>query len=264
MKKRIFLLMVITLLTTVGMKASTPITLAKGSKAGLYISYDGLKSSDNFVDNACLTFDDSGWTSETALNWKDLYSWAGFYAYCPYIEEVKDAQSVTFSVREDQSTASAITASDFLYGNIGANPQDGLPKLPLRHLFSKLVLTVQAGDGFTDAELSQGTLNVIVKNVCTRARINLENGDVRSEGTIKDIKACEAEPLSFSAVVVPQRVGKLSVVWNNIEYVVSVERDFGSGKVYTLTATLKKTSGGINISIGGWEDSGEDFGGTVN
>jgi len=264
MKNKNLILMVITLLTTVGMTASTPITLAKGSKAGLYISYDYLKSSDNFVDNACLTFDGSDWTSETALSWKDGYSWAGFYAYYPYIEEVNDAESVTFSVREDQSTASAITASDFLYGSIGANPQDGLPKLPLRHLFSKLVVTVKAGDGFTDAELSQGALNVVVKNVCTRAKINLENGDVRSEGTRKDIKTCEAGSLSFSAVVVPQRVGKLSVVWNNIEYVVSVERDFGSGKVYTLTATLKKTSGGINVSIGGWEDSGEDFGGTVN
>jgi hypothetical protein len=175
-----------------------------------------------------------------------------------------DARAVNFSVNEDQSTAEAFAASDFLYGKTGASPEDGLPKPSLHHIFSKIVIKVKAGDGFTDEELKAGDISVRIKDVCTQAEINLEHGDVRSKGTNKNIKSFENEPLSFSAVVVPQRVGKLSVVWNNIEYVVSVERDLGRGLLYTLTATLKKTSSGINISIGGWEDSGEDFGGTVN
>ena len=36
------------------------------------------------------------------------------------------------------------------------------------------------------------------------------------------------------------------------------------GKQYTITVTMKKTSGGINIGIGDWDVVDEDFGGTVN
>lgn len=264
MQRKILLLMAISLLAVSKVPAVTPITLVKGSNVGLYISYDGLKTSENYVDNACLIFDGSGWNTDTKLKWKDQTSYAEFYVYYPYIENVKDARALNFSVKEDQSTADAFAASDFLYGRAGACPDDGMPKPSLRHMFSNIVVNVEAGDGFTDDELKQGDLSVRIKDVCTQAKINLENGEVRPEGTPKTIKACETEPLSFCAVVVPQRVGKLSVVWNNIEYVVTIDRDCGSGKVNTLTATLKKTSGGINISIGGWEDSGEDFGGTVN
>ena len=264
MKRKILLLMAISLLAASKVLAVTPITLAKGSNVGLYISYDGLKTSENYFDNACLTFDGSGWKTDTKLKWKDQTSYAEFYVYYPYIENVKDARALSFSVKEDQSSADAFAASDFLYGRAGACPDDGMPKPSLRHMFSNIRIKVKAGNGLTDEELKQGNLSVRIKDVCTQAMINLGNGEVRSEGSTKNIKTYEAESLSFSAVIVPQRVGKLSVIWNNIEYVISFDKDCIGGKVYTLTATLKKTSGGINVSIGGWEDSGEDFGGTVN
>ena len=57
---------------------------------------------------------------------------------------------------------------------------------------------------------------------------------------------------------------KLAIIWNNTEYSVSLDNYFDKGKLYTLSATLKKKEGGLDISIGDWEDSGEDFGGTVN
>ena len=126
------------------------------------------------------------------------------------------------------------------------------------------MVKVTPGDGFTEEELKQGDLSVRIKDVRTQAKINLGNGEISSSGTTTNIKTYSAEPLSCSAVVVPQDVKELSVVWNNMEYTLDFYRYCGGGKQYSFTITLKKTSGGINVSIDGWEDSGEDFGGTVN
>ena len=38
---------------------------------------------------------------------------------------------------------------------------------------------------------------------------------------------------------------------------------FISGKLHRFTVTLSKTSNGINVSIGQWEDDGTDNGGTA-
>ena len=252
------------LLTEVCAVAATPIMLAKGSKAGVYVAYDGLKSSGNYIDNACLTFDGTKWNSENVLQWKDNYTSAAFLAYYPYNENVKNAKALPFTVKTDQSTKEAYSASDFLYGNSWSHPVGGFPKPVLHHGMTNIVVNVKAGDGFSEDELKQGNLSVHVKNVYMQANVNLENGEVNASGSIGSIKAYATSALSFSAIVVPQEVRKLTVVWNNVEYDLGFSKYCDRGRLYTLTATLKKTSGGISVTIGGWEDSGEDFGGTVN
>ena len=251
------------LLTGVCAMAATPITLAKGSKAGVYVAYDDLKSSGNYIDNACLTFDGTKWNSENVLQWKDSYTSAAFLAYYPYNENVKNAKALPFTVKTDQSTKEAYSASDFLYGNSWSHPVGGFPKPVLHHGMTNIVVNVKAGDGFSEDELKQGNLSVHVKNVCMQANVNLENGEVNASGSIGSIKAYATSALSFSAIVVPQEVRKLTVVWNNVEYDLGFSKYCDRGRLYSVTATLKKTSGGISVTIGGWEDSGEDFGGTV-
>ena len=239
------------LLTGVCAMAATPITLAKGSKAGVYVAYDDLKSSGNYIDNACLTFDGTKWNSENVLQWKDRYTSAAFRAYYPYVEDVKDARAVPFTVKKDQSIKEAYVASDFLYGESWTNPVEGFPKPLLHHGMTNIVVNVKAGDGFTEDELKQGNLSVHVKNVYMQANVNLENGEVNASGSVGSIKAYATSALAFSTIVVPQEV--------DLDFSKYCER----GRLYSVTATLKKTSGGISVTIGGWEDSGEDFGGTV-
>lgn len=256
--------MTMALLTGVCAMAATPITLAKGSKAGVYVAYDGLKSSGNYIDNACLTFDGTKWNSENVLQWKDNYTSAAFLAYYPYNENVKNAKALPFTVKTDQSTKEAYVASDFLYGNSWSHPVGGFPKPVLHHGMTNIVVNVKAGDGFTEDELKQGNLRVHVKNVYMQANVNLENGEVNASGSVGSIKAYATSALAFSTIVVPQEVRKLTVVWNNVEYDLDFSKYCERGRLYSVTATLKKTSGGISVTIGGWEDSGEDFGGTVN
>ena len=116
----------------------------------------------------------------------------------------------------------------------------------------------------SEDELKQGNLSVHVNNVYMQANVNLENGEVKASGSIGSIKAYATSALSFSAIVVPQEIRKLTVVWNNVEYDLGFSKYCDRGRLYSVTATLKKASGGISVTIGGWEDSGEDFGGTVN
>lgn len=257
------MLMTMVLLTGECAMAATPITLSKGSKVGVYVAYDGLKSSGNYIDNVCLIFDGSQWNSENVLQWKDSYTSAAFLAYYPYVEDVKDARAVPFTLKKDQSIKEAYVASDFLYGNSWSHPVGGFPKPVLHHGMTNIVVNVKAGDGFSEDELKQGNLSVHVNNVYMQANVNLENGEVRTSGSIGSIKAYATSALSFSAIVVPQEIRKLTVVWNNVEYDLGFSKYCDRGRLYTLTATLKKTSGGISVTIGGWEDSGEDFGGTV-
>ncbi len=264
MKRILFLWMAIMLLAAVNAVAATPISLPKGAKAGLYVSYDNLQPSGNFVDNSCLTFDGSDWSTDMELMWKDRSTNAFFYAYYPYIQGLKNANSVSFSVKTDQTTDEAFGACDFLYGRVWHNPGDGLPKPVLRHVMAKIVVNIKAGEGITDDDLKEGDLSVRVKDIFTQATINLENGEVRSTGVRNTMVPYSIGLLAFTAVIVPQEVKKISVVWNNVEYVLNLRQYCGSGRQYTFSATLKKTSGGIQVSIGGWEDAGEDFGGTVN
>ena len=246
-------------------QAAEPLILAKGTQAGLYMRYGDMKSSGNYVDNACITSDgNGGWTTGAKLTWKDENTSADFSCYAPYNSEVKDALALSFSIREDQSTSEAQAASDFLYGSAYLSPQSKAYNLSLHHHFARVMIKLSAGEGFTEEELTEGELGVRIKDVCTKAKINLENGDVEATGTTASIKPLPEGTLTFSAIIIPQQVKKLAVIWNNVEYNALLDHYFDKGKSYTLSATLKKKEGGLDISIGDWEDSGEDFGGTVN
>ena len=266
MKRYYAILMGLMLFTSFGF-AQTAITLAEGAKVGVYVSYGSLKASGNFVDNACLTYDgNGGWNSATELRWKDTDSEANFYAYTPFVADIKDALGFVAEIQSDQTTKDAQTASDFLWGKGINRPNDGKPQFSLKHMFSKLVVTIVPGDGITEDELNDGSLSVRIKNVRTKTRVRLHDGRMDALDDLATIKTFQERPLTFSAVLVPQgeEQMKVVIVWNNTEYPVSIGKSFGQGRLYHLTATVKKIAGGINVSIGGWGDTGEDYGGTVN
>lgn len=265
--KRYYMILTVMVLYAVSCVAQTAITLAKGAQAGVYISYGGLKASGNYVDNVCLTYDGNGaWDSAERLKWKDANSEAVFYAYAPYNADVQDALGFVVETLTDQSTKEAQAASDFLWGSGGKWPHDGIPQLSLRHMFSKVVVKIAAGEGVTEDELKGGSLSVRLKNIRTKTKVRLHDGRMDVLDDLGTIKTLQEQPLTYSAVVVPQSEEqiKLVILWDNTEYPVSIGRSFERGKLYSLTATLKKTSGGMSVTIGGWGDTGEDYGGTVN
>ena len=239
------------------------------SQVGIYMVYGSMQASDNYLNNISLTGDGAGtWSPEQTIYWKDNVSKADFIGYAPYQASVSNALACDFSVQADQSTVAAFEASDFLWGKLSdQEPTDKVLNLTLNHIFSQVIVKVAAGEGFTEDELKNGSLSVKLNGLRTNAIVNLSDGSITADGSTASITPYAQQTLQYAAIVVPQQVestGLVTVTWNGSPYTLTRGMTFAGGKRYTLTVTLKKTQGGINIGIGDWEDAGEDFGGTVN
>lgn len=244
-------------------------TAAVVDQVGIYMVYGDMKPSGNYINNMLLQSNGAGvWTPQSPVYWKDNVAAATFYGYAPYNGSIENAQTYSYQIQTDQSTAAAQKQSDFLWGKLAdQTPTDDVLNLTLNHLFARAIIKVAAGEGFTTEELNNGTLDVRLNSIRTQATINLATGAVIASGNTTSITPLKDQDLQYSAVVVPQQVastGIVTVTWNNANYTLTRAMTFESGKQYNITVTLKKTSGGINIGIGDWEVIDEDFGGTVN
>lgn len=243
-----------------------------GGNIGLYVvnykngSASSLLASGNYVDNAKFTYNSGTWTGN-AIYWNTDGSKADLYGYYPY-SSMSNATAYTFSVKSDQTTSANYKASDFLWGKLsGQTPTSSTVNITLNHLMSKAIINVRAGDGFTDEELASSAMSVKLNGLKTQAQINLGDGSVSATGSGSAQTAYNTASCQYRALVVPQTVagsGLLTITMNDIDYVFNESVTFESNKEYTFNVTLSKSSNGINVSIGSWEDSGEDFGGTVN
>lgn len=239
------------------------------NQVGVFMVYGNMLSANNYINNMCLTSDGNGsWLADRTIYWKDNVTHADFYAYSPYAANIDNPTAHTFQIQADQSSTEKQKNSDFLWGWLAdQEPTDKVLNITLNHIFSRAIVRVAPGEGFTEDELKNGTLSVRINGIRTQATINLSNGDVAVAGNAQTITPLKEQDLQYSAIIVPQQVaetGLITVSWNGADYTFTNSMTFTRGKQYTFTATLKKTSGGINIGIGGWEDAGEDYGGTVN
>lgn len=244
----------------------SPVTV---EQVGVFMVYGAMQESGNYINNMLLQSNGAGaWEPQYPVFWKDNATVADFYGYAPYNSGVTNALAYNFQAQTDQSTAAVQKQSDFLWGKLAEQgPTDNVLSLTLNHLFARAIIKVAPGEGFTADELNNGTLSVRLNSIRTQATINLATGAVTASGNAASITPLKEQNLQYSAVVVPQQVastGIVTVTWNNANYTLTRAMTFESGKQYTITVTMKKTSGGINIGIGDWEVVDEDFGGTVN
>lgn len=240
------------------------------SPVGLYMVYGDMQQTGNYLNNITLTNDGGGtWTPDEAIYWKDNETAASFVGYAPYSDAVSNALSYSFSVQTNQSSAKAVEASDFLWGKVTSQTPTGKDvNLMLNHLLSRVTVRLAAGDGFTESDLLTGKVTVKLDGLCTSALINLSDGSLSNASQVASITPCKDNDLEYSAIVIPQTTQKADIVTitlNGIDYTLTRNGlTFVSGKHYTMTVTLTKSQSGISIGIGEWEDSGEDFGGTVS
>lgn len=241
-------------------------------KIGIYVvNYNGetpgvLQNTGNHVDNMRFTYDGS-WTPDTEIYWKDNSTKADFYCYFPY-GTPSSLTSYTFAVKEDQSTEQAYKASEFLYGTArGIAPTESAVNITTKHLFSCATITVQAGNGFTAESLSKASVSVKINSVQTGASIDLTKGTVAATGTAKSILPFKyEESYAYKALIVPQKVAADNFITVNVDgrdFNLKKEFTFVGGKRYSIPVTVSKTSNGINVGIGAWEDDDIDNGGTA-
>lgn len=242
-------------------------------QAGLYmVNYnngnkDNLQPTDNYVNNQLMTWDAVGWTLASPIYWSDMNTKADFFAYAPYQSNVANAREAVCSVLTDQTSESAFTQSDFLWGKVeGQSPNGGGISLIMSHVLSMLTVTVTAEAGFDEGELKASDVEVTFGGSKTEGVFDLATGVLTVSGSASDVKCLSVGDLSYKAVLLPQIVpfsNLIKVNWKGNLYTIQNSFKLESGRQYNLTVKLKKTQGGFDIGIAGWDIIGEDFGGVI-
>ena len=238
-------------------------------KVGVYVvNYNGstagtLSASGNHVTNMQFTYNSSKWTPASEIYWKDNTTHADFYAYYPYSASA-NTSAHSYSVKADQSTETNYWASDFLWGKAtDIAPTEQAVPITTNHLFSNVLICLEAGDGFTSETLSAATKSVKINNIKTSATINLATGIATATGSTTSVTPWNVGEY-YRAMVVPQTVADatnlITVTIDGVDYTLKSGATFVANNQHKITVTVNKSSNGVNIGIGGWE-SGEDFAG---
>lgn len=243
-----------------------------GDKVGLFMNdwkdnatEEPLNAAANHVNNMPLTYS-SAWKGTETTYWKDATTPADFYIYYPYTASMTDARAVTFTVKENQSSAEAFRTSDFLIGmSKGVKPTEDAIPLLLSHLFSRVQITLLPGVGFTEENLLSHDITVRVDNVKCAATIDMASATATAVGAAKSVTTWKDNG-TYNAVIVPQTVegGQLfSITINGKERHFSKAFTFEAGKTHSFSITINKANDAFNIGIAGWETDDIDHGGTA-
>ncbi len=247
-----------------------------GDNIGLYVvnhNADGsaasLQASGNYVNNMKYTYNGT-WKPATQTYWKDNTTQADFYLYYPYTASVTSVTAMPFEVKADQSTSANYKAGDLLIGKTAdVAPTETAVKIDAKHVLSQIVISLVAGNGFTEATLASANISVKINRLKTQYTANLATGVVTAKGDDVDITPLKEDGNNYKAVIVPQAVGEGNLITVNVDgrdYNLAKASNFTAfeaGKKHKFTVTLNKTSNGINVNITKWEDDGKDYGGTA-
>lgn len=244
-----------------------------GDMIGIYtVNYvDGkagtLANSGNHLDNIKFTFDGSNWTPEKQVYWLDQTTKADFYCYYPYTGSVANVSGLAFSVKEDQSTTANYKASELIWGKTsGAAPSANPVNILTNHALSNIIIYVTPGNGYTEETLAAEEISVTITGVKTSGKLDLVSGKVVADGDAKNIKPLK-ENGYWRALIIPQDIIGTKIIEVKVgasTYSLSNTVKFEQNKQHKCTLKIDKIGEGVNISIGGWENDGSDFGGTLD
>lgn len=243
-------------------------------EVGVYIvNYDGqtpgtIVNSGNHADNIKLTYSGYQWDVEEELYWKDHTTPADFFCYYPYTPVVADVNALPVEVQADQSMIESYKASDFLYGKTpGVSPTPDPVQITANHVMSQLLINILPGKGYTTESLSNENITVEILSMMNNGTLDLSDGSVTVSGVAPvTITPYKIENLKYKVLLIPQTVTDAEVIRLTVAdktITLTNTKTFESNKRYTCDLTVNKESNGLDITIGGWEDAGEDFGGTV-
>ena len=251
---------------------ATDTAFETGDRIGLYVAnYAGstppiLQTAGNHVDNMPFSYSGNTWTSQSSVYWEDDTTPADFYAYFPYASTVADITAYPAEIKTNQSTASAHDSSNALWGKTAKQkPTASAVHITLAPLFSRIVVNLTAGKGFTTTDLADADIQVVLNNAHHKAILNLAQGTATPTGGSSDIRFLrDSDGQSFRAWVVPQDIAlHITVTINGNPYTIEQEFSFESGKQHSFTLTVDKNGEGLQVDITGWETDNIDYGGTV-
>ncbi len=240
-----------------------------GDCIGLYVvNYSGstpgtLSDAGNHVDNMRFRYNGS-WIPDTPIYWADNKTHADFYLYHPYTN-IQSVNAQPFAVKSDQSTEAAYKSSDLMIGKTtNVAPSEDATVVRVNHVMSRIMITLEAGNGFTAESLAAASVSVRINGVKCNSTVNLSTGVATPVGEPSTVNPLFVDD-SYKALIVPQKVEKgnlISVTVDGREYNLQKEFTFVAAKSHKFTVILSKTSNGVNVTINPWGDDGTDNGGT--
>lgn len=240
---------------------ATETSFEQGDAVGLFVVEAGsqLGTSGNTLNNECLTFSASGWTSARKLYWdKGIYN---AYAYYPRIFEISSVSDLPFGVATDQregsgSNIDGYEASDFLHASsLGIEASPNPVNLQFRHIMSKLTVRLIKGEDF-EGEIPENA-TVYIHNTVADATIDLTAGIATKNGRAarKTIIARKAGDASYTAIIVPQRlenrVPLVEVVMNGVSFLYESKFLFKPGIHHIVNLVVDKNPEQVKIEVGG-------------
>lgn len=244
-----------------------------GDMAGLYVvnringKIQSLQPSGNYIDNMRFTYH-STWTPSQPIYWMDEQTKADFYLYYPYSSEMDDPRCWTVNVPTDQSSEAVMQQADVLAGcAYNVAPDNQAVEIKLRHMMSRLTITLQAGQGMTEEKLREADLKVLVNGLITKATVDIANALVKASGNERhDIRACQTDTLTFTVTAVPQTVAEgplITIVVNGDRYTLRRAVTLKRGTWHHATVKVGAANGNIGVTIAGWNIDNTDYGGTA-
>lgn len=244
-----------------GSARATETAFETGDAVGVFVSDTSrpLEIGGNVVNNEKITFDGAAWRATRNLYW-DAGTY-NFVAYYPFITDISSITDMPFEVSTDQRDLGGdgmdgYEQSDFLYArsrNVAASTSP--VAMQFSHKMSKLTVRLIKGEDY-EGEIPETAL-VEIHNTYTKATIDLEAGVVTkdSHSERKTIKARQASPTSYTAILVPQRlenrVPLVEVNMNGVSFLVESKFIFKPGVHHTLNLIIDDNPEKIKIEIGG-------------
>lgn len=195
------------------------------------------------------------WEGAATVYWKDDHTPVDVVGYYPFDDDLASVNRYEFSVQTRQETSATpaakagYEASDLLWTkNVQVAPTKETIRLLYHHLMAGVTVRLEEGTGFAAGEWTEAAKQVWIDNTIPQAIVDLEKGDVKTNGD----ETAAIVPLPYQgeyrAVVVPQTVasGKplIGITVNGQDYKLnkSSEMVYTGGKMHTFTIKVDKRS----------------------
>lgn len=239
---------------------ATDTAFEEGDKVGLWIF-----TPEVWLNNAEFTYTAEGLSSTTEHKWyADEELTSSLVAYYPYNSAWQYASSISFSVKNDQTTHADYTASDLMIATTTSKPTEEAVLLPFTHALSKVVITI-------DNQLEEELTSVRFGNVYTTVTFDPKSpASMTTAGEKGQISAALTEEGSWMLILAPQQAAEptliVSTASENYTFTLPQAVDFEAGKVMNASITLEKPVvpeapvASFTTSVSNWEDGGSlDF-----
>lgn len=232
---------------------ATDTEFIKGERIGVYMQTVGNKllNNENYVTNQLFTVADAGaLITDMPLEWMDGIN-LDLFAYAPYTPTVSNVNAYAYAIALNQSIPENYIASDFLWSSLmNQSPTANTISLNFNHKFSKLIIKLEAGSGFTG---DLATAVVKITGTYSKAVIDLATGVPTTDksGSTRTVTTAKETAIGvYKAILVPQKATLgIEVTIANKTYVGTVAAvDLNSGSERTCTVRVSEEALKINMN----------------